>query len=382
MISGSVRIARIFGIDIRVHVSWILIAALFFYLNFEAFSVELPLTPAERTPLALVTTALFFVSVLLHELSHSVVARHFRLPVHSITLFLFGGVSNLRREPDTARSEFLMAAVGPLTSFGLSGIFWATRLAALEALRGIPREAIPYMLEQLSFINLALGVFNLLPGFPLDGGRVLRSALWAIRRDRRWATRVATRGGQAVAGLLALWGVYQLTQPGGQFGGTWTMLIAFFLFNAASASFRQEQFDDSLRRISVASLMTRELAPVPSGLPVQGLVNMYVLPMRGRAFPVEDDGKLVGIVSVADVRRMPRDAWPLHRVAEIMTPIGGVEALRPEDDAQRGLERLLRNDLAQLPVTEDGRIVGLFERDVVFEYLRMREELGLDARRR
>ncbi len=387
MISGSVRIARLFGIDIRVHVSWILIAALFFYLNFEAFSVELPLTPAERTPLALVTTVLFFGSVLLHELSHSVVARRFRLPVHSITLFLFGGVSNLRREPDTARSEFLMAAVGPLTSFALAAFFWVLRLVALEQLRGIPGEAIPYMLEQLSFINLALGAFNLLPGFPLDGGRVLRSALWGLRRDRRWATRIATRGGQAVAAALAVGGTAALLGQCflifcGPLGGVWSIFIAFFLFNAASASYRQEQFDDSLRRVTVASLMTRELAPVPPDLPVQGLVNMYVLPMRGRAFPVEDDGRLVGIVSVADVRRIPREAWPLHRVAEIMTPIQSVEPLRPEDDAQRGLDRLLRNDLAQLPVVEDGSVVGLFEREVVFDYLRMREELGLDARRR
>jgi Zn-dependent protease/CBS domain-containing protein len=382
VLQGSVRIARLFGIDIRVHISWILIAALFFYLNFEAFSVALPLIPLERTVLALVTTALFFASVLLHELSHSIVARRFRLPVHSITLFLFGGVSNLRREPDSARAEFLMAAVGPFTSFVLAGVFWLARIVAIDELRGIPREALPYMFEQLSFINLALGVFNLLPGFPLDGGRVLRSALWGLRSDRRWATRVATRGGQAVAGLLALWGVFQLSQPGGQFAGTWTMLIAFFLFNAASASYRQEQFDDSLRRVSVASLMTRELATVPSDLPVQGLVNMYVLPMRGRAFPVEQSGAFVGVVSVADVRRIPRAEWPLHRVAEIMTPLQRVESLRPDDDAQRGLERLLRGDLAQLPVVQDGQIVGLFERDVVFDYLRMREELGLDGRRR
>lgn len=382
MLQGSVRIARLFGIDIRVHISWILIAALFFYLNFEAFTVALPLIPLERTVLAVITTALFFASVLLHELSHSIVARRFNLPVHSITLFLFGGVSNLRREPDSARAEFLMAAVGPFTSFVLAGAFWLARLVALAELRGIPREALPYMFEQLAFINLALGVFNLLPGFPLDGGRVLRSALWGFRRDRRWATRVATRGGQAVAGLLALWGVFQLSQPGGQFAGTWTMLIAFFLFNAASASYRQEQFDDSLRRVSVASLMTRDLATVPSDLPVQGLVNMYVLPMRGRAFPVEQFGTYVGLVSVADVRRMPRAEWPQHRVAEIMTPLQRIEALRPDDDAQRGLERLLRSDLAQLPVVLDGQIVGLLERDVVFNYLRMREELGLDERRR
>jgi Zn-dependent protease len=377
MISGSIRVARIAGIDIRVHISWFVIAALFFFLNFETFSLELPLIPSERVVLAAITTLLFFASVLLHELSHSIVARRFRLPVHSITLFLFGGVSNLRREPDSARSEFLMAAVGPFTSFILAGSFWLLRMAARETLVGIQGEAIPYMLEQLSFINLALGIFNLLPGFPLDGGRVLRSALWAVRGDRRWATRIATRGGQAVAGLLALWGIYQLLQPGMGFGGTWTMLIAFFLFNAASAAYRQEQFEDSLRRVNVGTLMTRELVAVPSDLPVESLISAYVIPLRARSFIVERDGRAVGVVSLADLRRVARDEWRARRVADVMTSLDKVPALQPNDDARRGMDVLSRSESGEAPVMDDGRVVGLFERDVVFEYLRMREELGL-----
>ncbi|TMD62257.1 MAG: CBS domain-containing protein [Chloroflexi bacterium] len=379
MISGSLRVTRIAGIDIRVHVSWFLIAALFFYLNFETFSFDLPLIPSERIVLAAATTLLFFASVLLHELSHSIVARRFRLPVHSITLFLFGGVSNLRREPDTARAEFLMAAVGPFTSFVLSGSFWLLREVARQTLVGIPGEAVPYMLEQLSFINLALGVFNLLPGFPLDGGRVLRSALWALRRDRRWATRVATRGGQAVAGLLALWGIYQfVTDPrGGVLGGTWTLLIAFFLFNAASASYRQEQFEDSLRRVNVGTLMTRDLVSVPVDMEVESLIGSYVLPMRARSFVVERDGRPIGVVSLADLRRVPRDQWRSRRVGDVMLSLEKVPALQPNDDARRGMDVLSRTESGEAPVMDDGRVVGLFERDVVFEYLRMRDELGL-----
>jgi len=379
VISGSLRVTRIAGIDIRVHVSWFLIAALFFYLNFETFSFDLPLIPSERIVLAAATTLLFFASVLLHELSHSIVARRFRLPVHSITLFLFGGVSNLRREPDTARAEFLMAAVGPFTSFVLSGSFWLLREVARQTLVGIPGEAVPYMLEQLSFINLALGVFNLLPGFPLDGGRVLRSALWALRRDRRWATRVATRGGQAVAGLLALWGIYQfVTDPrGGVLGGTWTLLIAFFLFNAASASYRQEQFEDSLRRVNVGTLMTRDLVSVPVDMEVESLIGSYVLPMRARSFVVERDGRPIGVVSLADLRRVPRDQWRSRRVGDVMLSLEKVPALQPNDDARRGMDVLSRTESGEAPVMDDGRVVGLFERDVVFEYLRMRDELGL-----
>ena len=377
MIAGSIRVARIAGIDIRVHVSWFLIALLFFYLNFETFSLELPLVPSERVVLAAVTTLLFFASVLLHELSHSIVARRFRLPVHSITLFLFGGVSNLRREPDSARAEFLMASVGPFTSFVLAGSFWVLRLVAAKTLTGLQGEAIPYMLEQLAFINLALGVFNLLPGFPLDGGRVLRSALWATRRDRRWATRIATRGGQAVAGILALWGIYQLLQPGMGFGGTWTILIAFFLFNAASASYRQEQFEDSLRRVNVGTLMTRDLIAVPADMPVESLVSAYVVPLRARSFVVEREGRAVGVVSLADLRRVARGEWRSRRVSDVMMSLEAVPALQPGDDARRGMDVLSRSESGEAPVMDDGRVVGLFERDVVYEYLRMREELGL-----
>lgn len=377
MIQGSVRIARIFGIDIRVHVSWVLIAVLFFYLNFEAFTVDLPLVPVERVVFAALTTLLFFVSVLVHEVSHSVVARAFRLPVHSITLFLFGGVSNLRREPDTARSEFLMAAVGPFTSFVLALLFYLGMRATEATLTGIQGEAVPYMLEQLAFINLALGVFNLLPGFPLDGGRVLRSILWAVRKDRKWATRFATRGGQVVAGLLALWGVYQLLQPGLGFGGTWTILIAFFLFNAASQSYRQEQFEDSLRTATVASLMARDVAHVPEQLALEELVSMYVMPLRARSFLVDREGVPTGVVSVEDLRRVPRPEWVVRRVRDVMIPIEQLPTLAPAQDARTGLETLMGANVPSAIVMDDGRIAGLFERDAVWEYLRMRDELGV-----
>jgi Zn-dependent protease/predicted transcriptional regulator len=378
MIAGSLRVARIAGIDIRVHFSWFLIAALFFYLNLETFSLELPLIPGERVIFAVLTTLLFFGSVLLHELSHSIVARRFRLPVHSITLFLFGGVSNLRREPDSALAEFLMAAVGPFTSFMLAAAFWALGAVARAILPGIQGEAVPYMLQQLAFINLALGIFNLLPGFPLDGGRVLRSALWAFRGDRRWATRIATRGGQAVAGVLALWGIYQFyVEPRDFLSASWTFLIAFFLFNAATASYRQERIEDSLRRVNVGSLMTRDLVSIPAEMPVESLVTAYVMPMRARSFVVERDGRPIGVVSLADLRRLARDEWRSRRVGDVMTPLDRVPALQPSDDARRGMDVLVRTDSGEAPVMDDGRLVGLFERDVVFEYLRMREELGL-----
>lgn len=379
---GSLTIARIFGIQVRVHSSWLFVFILVL-LTFHTVFAENPFwTEGQRWLAAGITTFLFFLSVLVHELSHSLVARRFSLPVHSITLFVFGGVANLRREPDDARAEFLMAAVGPATSFALGGLAWVLLTASDAFLApGRVRAIAVSIFEQIAAINVILAVFNLLPGFPLDGGRVLRSIIWGLRRDRRLATRVATWGGQLLAGALALWGVFQLIDR--QFvGGSWSMLIAFFLYNAATASYQQEVFGESLRRLDVGTLMTRELTSVPPDLPIDALVATYVLPLRGRAFPVVADGRLVGLISVANVRRLPQEEWPRRRVSDVMTPLERLEPLSPSDDARRGLERLLRDDVSHVPVVAGGEIVGLFERDAVFEYLRMREELGLDRQRR
>ena len=160
-------------------------------------------------------------------------------------------------------------------------------------------------------------------------------------------------------------------------GGTWTLLIAFFLFNAASASYRQEQFEDSLRRVNVGTLMTRDLVSVPVDMEVESLIGSYVLPMRARSFVVERDGRPIGVVSLADLRRVPRDQWRSRRVGDVMLSLEKVPALQPNDDARRGMDVLSRTESGEAPVMDDGRVVGLFERDVVFEYLRMRDELGL-----
>ncbi len=377
---GSLRVARLFGITIFIHASWVLVAILV-YVTFENLFADLFLTPAYRWIAAAATTFLFFSSVLVHELSHSLVARGFQLPVHSITLFVFGGVANLRREPDSAKAEFLMAAVGPFTSAVLALLAWGISGLSDAALGGITRQLVSGVFRQIALVNAILAGFNLLPGFPLDGGRVLRSVLWAWRNDRRTATRIATRGGQLVAAILLLYGLVQLVAEQQLVAGMWSMLIAFFLFNAASASYRQESFDSSLRRVQVGGLMTREPASVPDDLPLASLVSTYILPMRGRAFAVERNGELIGIVSLDHVRQVPQAEWPRRRVGEVMTPLKGLDRLNPEDDARRAFERLMQGETAQLPVFDDGDLVGLFERDVVLGYLRIREELGLERGR-
>jgi len=375
---GSLTIARIFGIKVQVHSSWFLIAV----LVLVTFQGGLPIlwTEGQRWLAAGAMTLLFFLSVLAHELSHSLVARAFRLRVQSITLFVFGGVANLPREPESPRAEFLMAAVGPVMSFFLAGLFWVTGEAGDVLLAGRTRQVFVGVFSQIALVNLILGVFNLLPGFPLDGGRVLRSIIWGLGRDRRIATRVATLGGQLLAGALVLYGLLQLADES-LIGGMWSILVAIFLYNAAVASYRQETFDDTLRQVDVGSLMTRDLHAVPSDLPIATLVATYVLPLRGRAFPVERAGETVGIVSVEDARRVPREQWPLTPVADVMSPVSSAQAVSPSDSAASGWSILARSGATHLPVIENGRLVGVLERQVLVDYLRMREELGLNSRR-
>jgi Zn-dependent protease len=382
-VQGSLTIARVLGINVQVHFSWILVAGLVLVTFREEVQPFVLLRSEYRWLAAALMTLFFFGSVLAHELSHAVVARAFRLEVKDITLFVFGGVANLPREPDDPKAEFTMAAVGPLMSLALAGLFWGGGRAAESLLRGSPGLITVYAFDRLALVNALLGVFNLLPGFPLDGGRVLRSIWWAISRNRRAATRAATRGGQILAGVLLVAGLVQLVGDRELFiNGMWSILIAIFLYNAATGYQRQESFEEALRGINVGTLMTRDLAYVPADLPLSSLVSTYVLPMRGRAFPVERSGDLVGLVSIGAVRRMPREQWQTRRVAEVMTSLEGRETLAPSDDGARGWTALLRNGTTEIPVLENGRLVGLLERDVVIDYLRMRQTLGLDSRRR
>ena len=369
---GSFRIARLFGIELRIHISWVVIFGLvFFSLWNDVFPSQYPFWSDQKTLLVSVITALlFFSSIVAHELSHSLVARRFNMRVSSITLFLLGGVANLQEEPPSAKAEFYMAAAGPFMSLciGALGLGIAN---LIDTLNVVSLQTVSAVAGYLGVINLALAGFNMIPGFPLDGGRVLRSIIWAVRRDRGKATAIAARGGQLVAGLFVLWALAQLTTDGGGGLWWWPILIAYFLYNAATQSLRQERLGGLVAGTRVAPLMNTSFIPADPRASVATIVRDLMLPRNLRAVPVVADQSFLGLMTTDDVRKVDHDRWMTTPIEQVMTPSADLAKLSPDDDLVQALGRF--GDAAVLPVVRDGRLVGLLDRDGVVNYIRMRD---------
>ncbi|MGH2500564.1 MAG: site-2 protease family protein [Candidatus Limnocylindria bacterium] len=381
---GSILVARLLGIDIRIHLSWFLIFGLIILSLADRVLPELrPNWSDSKTVIvAAITALLFFASILVHELAHAIVARRFRMPVSSITLFLLGGVANLAKEPPSAKSELLMAGAGPLTSLVLGVLGIGVAFLVEERLAFSPAlDPVGVVASYLGVINVALAVFNMIPGFPLDGGRVLRAAVWGIRGDRSLATRVAGRGGQIVAGALVLYGAFRLFSLGDTFGGVWSALIAYFLYNAASASIAQDRISSAVGGAKVASLMRTDFRTIPSGTAVGSLIKDLVLPYNLSAVPVVFGERIVGLVTIGDLRKVDQERWASTPVNEVMTKDEQLASVSPDDTIVTALERFGAHDLPLLPVVQRSSLVGLLDREAVVSYVRMREMLGLEARR-
>lgn len=321
---------------------------------------------------------LFFASVLLHELSHAIVGRFFGIPVRRITLFIFGGMAHAEKEPPSPKAELLMAAAGPITSIviGLLSTVVAGALAArtLESttdpmLVVTQLGPVATLLFWLGPVNVVLGVFNLVPGFPLDGGRVLRAIFWAATRDLEKATRWASWGGQAVGWLLIALGVTSLFAGG--FGqGLWLMLIGWFLLNAARASYEQTVIEHALRGTRVIEVMRRSVQTVAPDVPLSVLVSDFIMASDQQSFPVVSEGRLAGVVGFEDVRRVPREQWGTTFVSEVMTPARALETVGADDPATDALRKLGERDLNQLPVVQrDGSLLGLVRRQDILRWL-------------
>jgi Zn-dependent protease len=382
-------IGRLFGINIHIDGSWILIFLL------VTWSLAMGLFPSwhpewdmwRNWTLAIIASLLFFVSILAHELSHSLVAKARGLPVRRITLFLFGGVSNIEREPPTPSTEFLMAVVGPMTSI-LIGIaltmiatwnvvsqHWVLSDGEIAVTELGP---ISTLLLWLGPINLFLGLFNLVPGFPLDGGRILRAILWWATKDLRRATAWATGVGRGVgwllifAGIAMIFGVRLPVLGSGLLGGIWLVFIGWFLNNAATASYEQVVIRDLLEDVPVSRLMRTEVPTVSPALKVSSLVYDYLMGTDERAFPVMEDDRMVGLVCLEDIRKIPRESWDQATVGEIMTRVDELDVVATREDASEALEKLTRRDVRQVPVVEDGRLVGLLRRRDILKWLEVR----------
>lgn len=386
------NLGRVFGIRIQLHWSWLIIFTL---LTLSLAGGVLPVWhPAWdatlRWSVAIAACVLFFVSIVLHELAHSLVAKARGLPVRRILLFMFGGVSNIERDPPSARDEFLITIVGPLTSFviGIVCLYAGTALAGRE-FRTSPNPVagnlspIATLLLWLGPVNLLLAAFNLVPGFPLDGGRILRSILWATTHDLRRATRWAAGVGRVVAILFMISGAAMLfgfRVPGlgvGSMNGLWLLLIGWFLHDAAAASYGQLEMKEALEDVPVGRIMRRDVPQVPPELPVSELVEHWMLQgEEQRAFPVMEGDRLEGIVTLEDVRKTPRERWNDLRVVDIMTPERDLEVVEEGTAAGEALGKLLRGNLEQLPVVENGHLEGIVRRADILRWVELRAGLG------
>ncbi len=381
---SSWRVARIMGIDISVDFSWFIILFLMVYsLGFIEFPRELyprtlfPRVDVVSVSLGIAASLLLFASVLAHELSHSWMAIQRGIPVTSITLFIFGGVAQIADEPDRPATEFLIAIMGPLMSLALMAVFGAAWiwLRIVDEAMVVNRAMLPLVLLMgiVAQANGALALFNLAPGFPLDGGRVLRSILWAIFHNVGRATRWATRAGQGIAVLLLLAGIFIfLTEFDG--GGIWYALIGLFLWNAAGEGYRQTMVREALRQVQVARLMTRAVETVPQETTLTDFVIRYVIPRREQTFAVSDGQTVQGFVSIAEAQRVPRREWSSRCVRQVMIQRDRVASLSPQQDAAQALGMLSRSNADELPVMSDGALIGFLGRAELARFLKLKVE--------
>lgn len=368
---SQIKLGRIGGIEVGLHYSWFVIALLIaFSLAAHFHSVNPVWSPVSIWAVALITSVLFFVTLLLHELAHSLVARSRGLTVRAITLFALGGVSQIESEAPDAKSEFWIAIVGPLTSF-LIGVLCIGIAAAVGWTPGRePRNPVPAVLVWLGYINVGLAAFNMIPGYPLDGGRVLRSVAWWITHSMDRATRIAATNGQVVAFLFIFYGIYRFF-IGASFGGLWTAFIGWFLLDAARSSYVQVGLVAGLRGHRVGDLMERDYASVPAYLSVRDFVDEYLLHTSNRCFVVMHDQQPAGIVTANDVRRVSRDQWPQTSLQGIMRPLDQLPAVPSDMPVVDALDMMSRENVNELAVFSSGRFEGIFSRNQISRFLRV-----------
>jgi Zn-dependent protease/CBS domain-containing protein len=391
---NEIQIGRISGVSIHIDWSWIFI---FLIVTFSLAGGFLFVWHPDWNPwltwaVAVAASLLLFASVLLHELAHALVARARGLPVRKITLFLFGGASNIEREPDSPKTEFLMALVGPCVSIVLgvillsAGLMMAgesgqTMASPVETFSRL--SPLSTLLLWLGPVNIFIGLFNLIPAFPLDGGRILRAGIWAGTKNLRKATRWAAGMGLLIgwlfiiAGLVVAFGAAFLLFAPGVVNGVWLAFIGWFLSNAAIKSYRQTVVQDLLSDVPVTLLMRNDTPATPPDLPVSSLVYDFIMKTGEVAFPVVEGDRIVGMVSQEDVRKVPRNAWDTITVGQIMTRAEQLTVVTPQENASEALDRLERSNVRQapvIPVIQDGRLVGLLRRRDIMRWLQTQSE--------
>lgn len=370
----GLRIGRIFGIPVYLHASWFIMFALITFMFSAAVKTQhVGWNPAQYWLLGILISIIYFGSIVFHELSHSLVARHYKIPVDSITLFVFGGLSRISREAESAKQEFNIAIAGPLSSFFLGGVFLL--VYAVSPSSG-PLQTISYWMSILNFI---LGAFNLVPGFPMDGGRVLRSIVWGATHNFEKASRIASRSGQLIAYamiVLGIWAVVQQNTPlgrllGGWVGGIWLAFIGWFLLSAAQETYTQVAVRNTLAGLSAGDVMSPDVPTVPRDISLEDYVH-EVLRTGRRCHVVTGNGMAVGLVTLHRVQHIPRDEWANTSIQAAMVPLNNIHWVSPTDPVTGVLERMQSEDVNQMPVLQQGHIIGMISRDSILRVIQTR----------
>jgi len=373
MLTRSIELFKLFGISIRVDLSWVFIAVLITWsLAAGFYPNEFPgLSVRTYWVMGVVGALGLFTSIILHELGHALMAQRFQLPIRGITLFIFGGVAEMTEEPRSPRAEFWVAIAGPLVSVAIVLVCFGLELLGRGLAWGVPVRGV---LWYLGFINLLVVGFNLVPAFPLDGGRVLRSILWKVKGSLRWATQVTSTIGSTFGMVLIFLGVVSVLS-GNFIGGMWWFLLGMFLRGAAQMSYQQLILRRALEGEPISRLMQTEVRTVPPTATVREFVDDYIYRYHFKMFPVTSNGKVLGCVTSKQVSQVPRDQWDHRTVGELLTPCTVQNTVRPDEDAMSAFLKMRQNELSQLMVVENEQLRGIVSGRDMLRYLSLKMEL-------
>ncbi|MGA8849933.1 MAG: site-2 protease family protein [Dehalococcoidia bacterium] len=373
---GNINLGRVFGIPLRLHYTWFIIFALVtFSLVFDPAYQTYPIE--QRIILGLLTSLLFFASIVTHELAHSILAIRNNIPVKDITLFVFGGVSQITKEATHPRAELLIAIVGPLTSLALAGIFYGLHLL----LAGAQQILAASLMQWLALINVILAVFNLIPGFPLDGGRIFRALVWQRTNDYYRATRIATKVGRGIAYAFMAGGIALIIFIPQYYwlNGMWLVFIGWFLNDAARASYQQVLLRDALTGITVRQVTDYGCPLIPPHLNLAELVQQYILPTGRSCFLISWGAELEGMVTLQQIKKVPRNRWATTTVQDIMTPASKLKVAYADQDILSVLQEMNGESTNHIPVMEAGKVIGIINREDIARFLRTRAEFGISS---
>ncbi|MBZ5547876.1 MAG: site-2 protease family protein [Acidobacteriia bacterium] len=372
---AQIKLGRIAGIAVGLHYSWFIIALLITLSLAKYFhSVTSQWSSGVVWASAIITGLFFFVALLMHELAHSLVAQAHGMRVQAITLFALGGISQIESDAPDAKTEFWMAIAGPITSAIIGCIFLGIAYWAGWRPGAAPVQPAVAVCRWLGYINLGLAGFNMIPGFPLDGGRILRAVVWRLTGNADSSMRVAAQAGEAVAFAFIVLGV-MLFFAGAGFGGLWWAFIGWFLLDASRTSYAQTELLAELRDRRVGEMMERDCPTVDGKSSLQEFVDGYLLPTGGRCFIVEEGDQVAGLITPNEVKSVERALWPSRRVDSVMRPLQELHVVSPDTPAIQALQMMSREDVNQLPVVSNGRLEGVFSRSHVLRFLQTRSEL-------